>query len=110
MKQWDIFLYPFRVEQSHPAVVISPDERCGNPDLKEVNALICTSVRLNRGPKENEFILDESDGLDWKTAVRCDLIYFLSKAKFGERRGRVAAPRRPALARHVFFTMHLPFS
>ncbi len=83
MRQWDIFVFPFREELPHPAVIISNDERCENSDLEAVNALICTSARLNRPRKKNEIILDESDGLDWKTAVRCDVIYLLPKYDFG---------------------------
>lgn len=108
MRQWDIFLFPFRVEQAHPAVIISPDERSMNPDIKDVNALLCTSVRLSREPKIYEAILDEADGLDWKTAVRCDLIYMLSKSEFPERRGRVSARRRAEIARKIFSVMRLP--
>lgn len=108
MRQWDVFLFPFHVEQVHPAVIISPDERSINPDIKDVNALLCTSVRLNREPKIHEAILDEADGLDWKTAVRCDLIYMLSKSEFLERRGRVSARRRVEIARKLFSVRRLP--
>ena len=71
MRQWDIYLFPFSAELPHPAVIISNDERCENADLEAVNALIRTTAHLNRSPKKNEIILDEADGLDWKTAVRC---------------------------------------
>ena len=82
MRQWDIVLFPFREELPHPAVIVSNDERCENADLDVVNALICTSAQLNRPPRKDEIILDESDGLDWKTAVRCAVIYLLPKAEF----------------------------
>ena len=110
MRQWDIYVCQFGVEQPHPAVVVSSDQRCENPDLKQVNVLICTTVRLNRGPKPHEFILDEADGLDWRTAVRCDLIYSVEKWALRERRGQVNPQRRVALARHIFFTLGLPYS
>ncbi len=101
MRQWDILLFPFREELPHPAVIISNDERCENPGLDVVNALICTTARLNRPPKKNEAILDEADGLDWKTAVRCDVIYLLPKAEFAAQRGRVSMPRRALIARKL---------
>ena len=110
MRQWDIYLCEFGTEQPHPAVLFSSDQRCGNPDLELVNVPICTSVRLNRGPKPHEFILDEADGLDWKTAARCDLVYTVEKSRLREHRGHVSLPRRAALARHIFFTMRLPLS
>ena len=61
MKQWDIFLFPFDEERRHPTVMISNDETCQNPDIEEVNGLLCTSAKLNRGPKPTEEVLDESE-------------------------------------------------
>jgi len=101
MRQWDILLFPFEKEMAHPAVIISNDERCQNGDLDEVNALICTSAKLNREPKKHEFILNSADGLGWKTAVRCDVIYLLPKAEFLEKRGVVSTGRRVGIARKV---------
>jgi hypothetical protein len=89
-------------------VIISNDERCVNDDLEYVNALICTSARLNREAKKNEVILNAADGLDWKTAVRCDVIYLLAKSEFRERRGKVGPQRRTAIARTIGETLRLP--
>ncbi|MBA3833852.1 MAG: hypothetical protein H0X34_18550 [Chthoniobacterales bacterium] len=66
MRQWEIHLFPFEKERPHPAVIISNDERCLNDDLDYVNALICTSARVNREAKKNEVILNGADSLDWK--------------------------------------------
>ncbi len=110
MKQWDIVLFLFREELPHPAVIISNDERCENADLDVVNALICTTARLNRPPKKNEIILDESDGLDWKTAVRCDVIYLLPKVEFAGHREQVSAPRRALIARKIAECLRLSAS
>ena len=108
MRQWEIYLFPFSKEKPHPAVIVSNDERCQNDDLEFVNALICTSAKLNRDAKKNEVILNSADGLDWKTAVRCDVIYLLPKAEFKERRGAVALSRRVAIARKIIETLRLP--
>lgn len=110
MRQWEVYLYPFEAEKPHPAVIISNDERCQNEDLEHVNALICTSAKLNREPKRNEVILNGADGLDWKTAVRCDVIYLLPKAEFREQRGVVGSRRRVAIARKIAETLRLPMS
>jgi mRNA-degrading endonuclease toxin of MazEF toxin-antitoxin module len=110
MRQWEIYLFPFREEKAHPAVIISNDERCSNPDLEYVNALICTSARLNRVAKSNEILLNAADGLDWKTAVRCDVIYLLPKADFRELRGKVAPVRRVAISRKIAETLRLPLA
>lgn len=37
------------------------------------NGLLCSSVRADR-PLKREALLDEADGLDWRTAVRCDFM------------------------------------
>ena len=99
MRQWDIFMFPFSKERRHPAVIISNDETCQNPDIEEVNALLCTSAKVNRSAKSTEEVLDEADGLDWKTMVRCDKIHLLPKARFNDQKGpghrRTPAPDRP---------------
>ena len=108
MKQWDIIMFPFNRERRHPAVVISNDETCENVDIEEVNALICTSARVNRPPKPTEQVLDEADGLDWKTMVRCDRIYLLPKGHFEETKGNVTEERRHLVARKIVEVLRLP--
>jgi hypothetical protein len=108
MRQWEIHLYPYRDEQAHPVVILSSDERCANQDLLHVNGLLCTSVRLNRELKPHETVIDEADGLDWRTAVRCDFIYALPKREFLEKRGEVTRARRIAIARKVVECLRLP--
>jgi len=110
MRQWEIYLFPFREEKPHPAVIISNEERCVNDGLEYVNALICTSARLNREAKKHEVVLNAADGLDWKTAVRCDVVYLLAKAGFRERRGKVTPLRRVAIARKIVESFRLPMT
>jgi len=55
-------MFPFTKERRHPAVIISNDETCQNSDIEEVNALLCTSAKVNREPKITEEVLDEADG------------------------------------------------
>jgi len=86
MKQWDIFMFRFSTERRHPAVIISNDETCENSDVEEVNALLCTSAKVNRGPKLTEEVLDEAAGLDWKTMIRCDRFSCFLKRVFKKRR------------------------
>jgi mRNA-degrading endonuclease toxin of MazEF toxin-antitoxin module len=108
MKQWDILMFPFSKERRHPAVIISNDEICQNPDIEEVNALLCTSAKVDRSPKPTEATLDKSDGLDWKTMVRCDRIHLLSKSQFQEAKGNVTTERRSAIARKMVEVLRLP--
>jgi mRNA-degrading endonuclease toxin of MazEF toxin-antitoxin module len=110
VRQWEIHLFAFEKEKPHPAVIVSNDERCLNDDLDHVNALICTTAKVNREAKKNEVILNGADGLDWKTAVRCDVIYLLPKAEFKEERGKVTPARRIAIARKIAETLRLQMS
>jgi mRNA-degrading endonuclease toxin of MazEF toxin-antitoxin module len=108
MKQWDIVMFSFGEEGAHPAVILSNDERCQNPDLKRVNALLCTSAKVSRGPKSTEVVLDQADGLDWKTMVRCDSVHLLPKDQFREARGEVSPGRRREIARKLAEVLRLP--
>ncbi|HEY1663986.1 MAG TPA: type II toxin-antitoxin system PemK/MazF family toxin [Verrucomicrobiae bacterium] len=108
MKQWDIIMFPFSRERRHPAVIISNDETCRNPDIEEVNALLCTSAKVNREPKNTEEVLDEADGLDWKTMVRCDRIHLLPKTQFDDRKGYVTGERQYLIARKMIEVLRLP--
>ena len=107
-RQWDVLMYPFTKERRHPAVVISNDEACQNEDVEEVNVLLCTSAKVNRPPKTTEEVLEEADGLDWKTMVRCDRIHLVPKAQFQEAKGRVREERRHLIARKIVEVLRLP--
>ncbi|HTV61172.1 MAG TPA: hypothetical protein VMH30_01245 [Verrucomicrobiae bacterium] len=108
MRQWEIYLFPYRDEQPHPVVILSSEERCANESISHINGLLCTSVRLNRDLKRNETVLDETEGLDWKTAVPCDFIYALQKSDFLGRRGEVSRFRRVAITRKLVECLRLP--
>ncbi len=101
-------MFPFSKERRHPAVIISNGGRCLNPDVEEVNALLCSSAKVNREPKATEEVLDEADGLDLKTMVRCDRIYLLPKTQFDNRKGIVTEERRHLIARKMIEVLRLP--
>ena len=101
-------MFPFSRERRHPAVIISNDETCQNPDIEEVNVLLCTPAKVNRGAKSTEETLDEADGLDWKTLVRCDKIHLLPKSRFDDKRGSVTGERRHLIARKMVEVLRLP--
>ena len=98
MKQWDIFLFPFSDELPHPVVILSIDERAAA--RKHINGLICVSLR-GRPLALHEVLLDRADGLDWETAVRCDLVHLLARDRFKEQRGRVSPDRQIQISRKV---------
>jgi hypothetical protein len=49
----------------------------------------------------HEVQLDKADGLDWESAVRCDLIHLLERDRFLERRGRVIPERQIQISRKL---------
>ena len=99
MKPWDIFTWDFPDAGAHPAVVLGTEERVRNKP--KVNVLLCSSYRATRRPELHEVLLDESDGLDWATLCKCDLIYAVPASQLSKRRGAVAPARRPQIAERV---------
>ena len=101
MNQWEIWTYSFPAGD-HPAVILSPPELCSNDDIDELNVLFASSARpINRPPKSHEVVLDESDGLDWKTVVRCHRIYLVKRSALKIKRGLVSTSRRREIARKL---------
>jgi mRNA-degrading endonuclease toxin of MazEF toxin-antitoxin module len=100
IQPWDVVDYPF-AWGTHPAVVVSNSARCGRKP--EVVILACRTMRPEtfREAAENEMLLDESDGLDWKTLCRCDLLFTVAKACFTRRRGTVGVERRREIGRRI---------
>jgi len=104
MRQWDIFLFPFTEEQPHPVVVLSTDERAAA--RKHVNGLLCVTLR-GRSLALHEVLLNGADGLDWETAVRCDLIHLLERDRFLEQRGHVTTERQIQISRKLIECLRL---
>jgi mRNA-degrading endonuclease toxin of MazEF toxin-antitoxin module len=93
LKAWDIFTYqPPGWPDPHPCVIVSHPDRVANKP--EVSVLMCSSQRAQRQPKANEVILDTSDGLNWATLCKCDLIHTVFKATLKNQRGHVTPARR----------------
>ncbi|MCZ7636141.1 MAG: hypothetical protein M5U12_08950 [Verrucomicrobia bacterium] len=99
MKAWDI--YTGDIYGPHPCVLISCQARI---DAKpQVVVLKCSSMKPGRErlPKNNEAILDQEDGLDWRTLCRCDLLFTVEKSSLSFRRGNVSLERRREIARKL---------
>jgi mRNA-degrading endonuclease toxin of MazEF toxin-antitoxin module len=93
MKAWEIWSYqPPGWPDPHPAVIVSAPSRVANkPD---VNVLMCSSKQATRQAMPNEVILDASDGLNWPTLCKCDLLHLVAKDELKQRRGTVTPERR----------------
>jgi hypothetical protein len=99
MKAWDI--YTGNIYGPHPCVLISCQARI---DAKpQVVILKCTTMQpgQERLARPNEAILDEADGLDWKTLCRCDLLFTVDKSSLTNKRGQVSSERRRDIARRI---------
>ena len=104
MKPWDVWDYEFPWG-THPAVVVSNALRV---DLKpDVVILKCATQRATRDAIGLESILDEADGLDWKTIVQCDVFFTVKKASLKGRRGRVTPERRKDISRKILSAFEL---
>src|ERR1039457_350741 len=82
----------------YPVVILSIDERAAA--RKHVNGLLCVTLR-GRPLGLHEVLLDKSDGLDWESAVRCDLIHLLERDHFLERRGQLIPERQIQISRKL---------
>jgi len=100
MNAWDIFdcAFPWG---SHPAVIISNQARVQRK--QQVVVLPCSTMRPQsyREAEGLEILLDEADGLDWKTLCKCDVPLTVPKSSLNRRRGSVTPPRRTQIARKV---------
>ncbi len=101
MKTWEIRSWqPPGWPEPHPAVVVSHPNRVANKP--EVNVLMCSSKPTTRPAKADEVILDQSDGLNWPTLCRCDLLFLVNKSDLKHLRGVVSEERR----RHIIVTIN----
>ena len=99
MRAWEIWtgdLYG-----PHPCVLVSCQARI--EAKPQVVVLKCTSMRPDqeRQARENETILDQADGLNWKTLCRCDLLFTVDKATLTNKRGEVTYERRRDIAQRI---------
>ncbi len=53
-------------------------------------------------------ILDESDGLDWPTLCKCDVIYAVPRSDLKVKKGRVVPLRQGTLIRTIIGAHYWP--
>lgn len=99
MKPWDIYTFEFPGVEAHPAVILGTEARLANKP--KVNVLFCSSRRASRDAEAMEIILDDADGLDWKTLCKCDLVFAAPKEQLTRKRGSVTIERRRQIAERV---------
>lgn len=96
MSPWEIWTYDPGYGD-HPAVIISHPGRVANKPTVEF--LLCSSQPGRRPPLPTEVLLDASDGLNWETLCKCDLIRADDKSRLHTRRGQVSVARRREIVR-----------
>ena len=100
MKPWDVWQWEFP-HGSHPAVIVSPEDRCANPDIATVNVLGCSTQRARRRPELHQVLLDREDGLEWETLCRCDVLFLAKKSELTHRRGALTYERQRQLGQKI---------
>ena len=100
MKPWEVYQWDFP-HGTHPAVIVSPPDRCANPHVETVNVVGCSSQRANRLAEAHEVMLDTEDGLEWETLARCDVLYLARKKELVRKRGDVTYERRRAMGQRI---------
>lgn len=110
MHQWDIVRARLnaRDRDEHPAVVISCEEDCLDPQARRINLLYGSKRLPAQGPEPWEVVLDEADGLDHATVVDCGLFYLADKAACISTIGRVSPERRRQVGRKICEILRLP--
>lgn len=104
---FDIFLWqPPGWPEAHPSVIVSHPDRASRKDPVEV--VVCSTRRAGRKAEPHEMILDESDGLDWPTLCKCDVIYAVPRSDLKVKKGRVVPLRQGTLIRTIIGAHYWP--
>jgi hypothetical protein len=103
LRQWDTVLVPYpSIENPHYLVLISPDTLAGNDDFRNLNGLVCSTIRPpDRPVRSHEVFLDFADGFENKTACRCHLVIEFAREDVLARHSRVSPVRQAAIRRKL---------
>lgn len=86
----------------HYLVLLSPDSMAGNEDNKNLNGLVCSTIRPPDRPiRSHEVFLDVADGFENKTACRCHLVIEFAREDILKRHARVSGKRQAAVKRKL---------
>ena len=110
MHQWDIVRVRLRPQDRdpHPAVVVSCEEDCQDPQMLRVNVLYGTKKAPAGGLEAWQVLLNGADGLDFQTAVDCGIFYLVEKSACTSALGAVGLERRRQIGRKVNEILRLP--
>ena len=110
MHQWDIVRVRLNANDrdAHPAVVISCEEDCQDPEFLRVNVLYGSKKAPAEGVQPWQVVLNSADGLDFRTAVDCGVVYLVNKRDCSPAIGAVTFERRRLIGRKMIEILRLP--
>lgn len=108
--QWDIVRVRINPadEDEHPAIVISADEFCADPNKTQINVLYGSTRRPAVPPRPFHVVLNGADGLDHPTVFSCGHFYTIDRRKITAHLGRVTPERRRQIGRRIVGVFRLP--
>jgi hypothetical protein len=103
LRQWDVVLVPYPMANNpHYLVLLSPDHLAGNEDFRNLNGLVCSTIRPpDRPVRTHEVFLNVADGFEQRTACRCHLVIEFAREDILQNRGRVSPARQAAIKRKL---------
>ena len=110
MHQWDIVRVKVNPKDrdAHPAIVLSCEEDCQDPQFLRVNVLYGSKRPPVATLDPWQVLLNGSDGLEFQTAVDCGVIYLVPKAACSPSVGSVSLERRRLIGRKIDEVLRLP--
>jgi hypothetical protein len=103
MHQWDIVKVRMNPKDrdAHPAVVISCEEDCQDPELLRINVLYGSKRAPAAAVDSWQVLLNGADGLDFQTAIDCGIFYLVPKGSCAPAVGSVSLERRRLIGRKI---------
>lgn len=103
MHQWDIVKVKVNPKDrdAHPAVVLSCEEDCQDPEFLRVNVLYGSKRQPAASLEAWQILLNGADGLDFQTSVDCGVIYLAPKTSCSPALGTVGHERRRLIGRKI---------
>ncbi len=103
LAQWDIVRVRINPEDrdEHPVAIASPGHVVQNPRVLKLNVLYCSKLPPAGSVTPTQFVLNSSDGLEFRSTVDCSFYHVIRRDRITSRKGRVSGERVGALKRRV---------
>ncbi len=110
MHQWDIVRVKVNPKDrdAHPAVILSCEEDCQDPEFLRVNVLYGSKRPPAAALEPWQILLDGADGLEFQIAVDCGVFYLVPKSSCSPAIGGVGLERRRIIGRKINEILRLP--